>query len=297
MENYIMIIIADILFSLQFLMTGTYSRRNGGDIAVSLSFSGGTALIIGAYMFVVDGITNGFGLELTWYSVLLGLAMVAVNLLSGYFSIKSLKFINLSLYSVFMMLGGMIVPSVFGILVGETLTLGKILCALLIMVAMALSIEKTAGGKKGAAKYYFACFFLNGCSGVIAKALTMYPEYEVSSNDFLVTYTLMTAVIASVILIFVSKGKPFRVFCDIKNIGCMAGYSVFHGVAQLLSLLTIANGMDVSVQQPLISGGVLVMSFVISVVVREKQTWKNVLSFIFAVLAVLVISFINVRVF
>lgn len=297
MENYIFIVIADILFSLQFLMTGTYSKRTKGTVSDSLSFSCGTALIIGTYMIFVDGFTNGFGVDITWYSVLLSVGMVAVMLLSSYFSIKSLKYINLSLYSVFLMLGGMIVPSVFGITVGEPLTLGKLLCAVLIIGAMALSVEKTGGGKKGAAKYYFACFFLNGCGGVFAKLLTMYKEYEVSSNDFLITYTLLTAVLSFILLTVVTRGRPLERFKDIKCLGCMGGYSVFHGVAQMLSLLTISNGMDVSVQQPLVSGGVLVMSFIISVTMRERQTWKNVLSFVISVLAVLAISFINIKVF
>lgn len=297
MENYIMIIIADILFSLQFLMTGTYSKRTKGTTADSLAFSCGTSLIIGVYMIFVDGLTNGFGIDITWYSLILSFGMVAVSLLSSYFSIKSLKYINLSLYSVFLMLGGMIVPSVFGIMVGEALTWGKVLCALLIMGAMALSVEKTGSGKKGAAKYYFACFFLNGCGGVFAKLLTMYKKYEVSSNDFLVTYMLISAALSFLLLAVISKGKPLSYFSDLKCIGCMGGYSVFHGIAQMLSLLTISNGMDVSIQQPLVSGGVLVMSFIISVTMRERQTWKNVLSFVISVLAVITISFINIRVF
>ncbi len=297
MQNYILIIIADILFSLQFLMTGAYSRRNKSGFEVSLAFNIGTSAIIAAYMFVARCVSQGFGLDVTWYSLLLSFGMAAVNLTSGYFSIKSLKYINISLYSVFLMLGGMTVPSVFGIMVGETLTWGKVLCALLIIGAMALSVEKTGGAKKGAAKYYFACFFLNGCCGVIAKLLTMYPKYEVSTNDFLITYMIATAVIAFVILVCATKGRPFGLFRDVKNLACMAGYSVFHGIAEFCSLFTIANGMDVSIQQPLVSGGVLVMSFVISVVMREKQTWKNVLSFIIAVAAVLAISFINAKVF
>lgn len=304
--NYILIVIADILFSLQFLMTGAYSRRTNGGIAVSLAFSTGTSAIIAAYMFVVRAFTEGFGLAVNWYSLILSVAMTAVGMLSGYFSIKSLEYINISLYSVFLMLGGMIVPSVFGVIIGgdllkivegEYVTYGKIVCILLIIVAMMLSIDKSASGKKGAAKYYLACFFLNGCCGVIAKALTIYEKYEVSTNDFLITYMTISALGAFTILVFLTKGKPMQLFSDIKNIACMAGYSVFHGIAEFCSLFTIANGMDVSVQQPLVSGGVLIASFAISVIMREKQTWRTVLSTVVAVFAVLAISFINTRVF
>lgn len=304
--NYVLIIIADLLFSLQFLMTGAYSKRTNGGVAVSLAFSTGTGVIIAAYMFVVRIFTDGFGLCVNWYSLTLAVAMTAVCLLSGYFSIKALAYINLSLYSVFLMLGGMIVPSVFGVIIGgdvlgvvegEYVTYGKIICILLIVVAMVLSIEKSGGGKKGAAKYYIACFFLNGCCGIIAKALTMYKKYEVSTNDFLITYTTVTALGAFAIITFITKGKPFELFRDVKNVACMAGYSVFHGIAEFCSLFTIANGMDVSVQQPLVSGGVLIASFFISVIMREKQTWRTVLSTVVAVFAVLAISFINTRVF
>lgn len=296
MVNYVMIMIADLLFSLQFLMTKTYSRRNGEGLDVSLSFTVGTCSIIAVYMFVVDGVMHGFGVDVTWFSLLLGVVMAAVTLLSGYFSIVSLRYINLSLYSVFMMLGGMLLPAVFGIAVGESLTLGKLLCVLLIMVSLALGIEKTGGGKKGGAKYYFACFFLNGMSGVVAKIHTMLPSLRVESNDFLITYMLISALAAFVLLVIVTRGKPFCVLGDVKNLGCMAGYSGFHGVAQLLSLLTI-DKLDVSLQQPLVTGGVLCFSFIVSLILREKQTWKNLLSFVIAVVAVLVISFVTVEVF
>lgn len=294
--NYLLIVAANILFSLQFLMTGAYSRRNESSAAVSLTFVTGTSFIVGIYVFFVDWIMGGFGIKITWYSALLSLAATVMNFVSNYFSMKSLKITNISLYSVFLMLGGMIVPSVFGVMVGESVTVGKILCLFLIIIAMMFSIDRTDGGKKGAIKYYLGCFFANGSFGVIAKALTLSEKYGVSSNDYLFAYVMMSAVVGFIILTIITRGKPLKHFKDVKNLGCMAGYSVFHGIAEICSLFTITNGMDVSIQQPLISGGVLIVSFFISLIMREKQTWKSVLSTVVAVLAVIAISFINIEV-
>ncbi len=295
--NYLLIMTANILYSLQFLMTGAYSRRNKSSAGVSLAFVTGTSFIIGIYVFIVDGVMNGFGIKITWYSALLSLAATVMNFVSNYFSMKSLRITNISLYSVFLMLGGMIVPSVFGVMVGESVTVGKILCLFLIIIAMMFSVDRTGGGKKGAIKYYLGCFFANGSFGIIAKALTLSEKYTVSSNDYLFTYVMMSAVVGFVILAIITRGKPLSLFADVKNIGCMAGYSVFHGIAEICSLFTLTNGMDVSVQQPLVSGGVLIASFFISLIMREKQSWKSVLSTAVAVLAVIAISFINIEVF
>lgn len=75
----------------------------------------------------------------------------------------------------------------------------------------------------------------------------------------------------------------------------MAGYAVVHGIAQLFSLIALEK-LPLSLQQPLVTGGVLGFSFIISLVMRERITKKNVVAFILAVLSVVAISNLDNRI-
>ncbi len=285
MTGYLLILLADLLFSSQFLMTKLYSARNSQTALTSFAFSFGSELVIFLYMAAL----GGFNIVFTPFSLAMAAITAVIMIASSYCSIAALKHINLSLYSVFLMLGGMLLPSVFGIVwADEPLTLGKVLCLGLIFGSMLLGVEKTATNKKGAVKYYVLCFVLNGLNGVVAKIHTMYPALNTSSNNFMVLTSICVCLLTGVFLIANAK-KAVPLFRDGKNLGCMAGYAVVHGVAQFLSLLTMEL-LPVSLQQPLITGGVLGFSFLISVVMKEKQTKKSVISFILAILAIVAVT-------
>lgn len=287
MTDYLLILVADLLFASQFLMTKLYSSRNSQSALTSFAFSFGSEFVILLYMAAF----SGFVIVFTPFS--LGLAAVtAVIMISvSYCGIAALNYINLSLYSVFMMLGGMLLPSIFGIIwADEALTLGKVLSAVLILGALILGTEKGTAAKKGAVKYYILCFMLNGLNGVVAKTHTMYPQMNTSSSNFITLTSLCICAFTAVILLFDRK-KAVVLFKDGKNLGCMAGYAVVHGIAQLLSLLLLEK-LPVSLQQPMITGGVLAFSFLISVIMREKQSKKSIISFILAILAMLAVAFL-----
>ena len=285
MTDYMLILLADLLFASQFLMTKLYSSRNPQSALTSFAFSFGSELVILLYMVAFSGFTVVF----TPFSVAMAAITAVIMIAASYCSIAALKYINLSLYSVFLMLGGMLLPSIFGILwADEPLTLGKVLCLLLIGGSMVLGVERTATNKKGAVKYYIFCFLLNGLNGIVAKIHTMYPAWNTSSNNFIILTAMCVCVLSGVILLANAKQALPR-FKDVKNLGCMAGYAVVHGVAQYLSLLTLER-LPVSLQQPMVTGGVLGFSFLISVIMKEKQTKKSVISFILAVLAILAVT-------
>lgn len=288
--EYILVLTATLLFSSQFLMSQIYSKANEPGLKSSLSYTIGTYAIVAAYMFVA----NGFKMQFTPFSLLMAL-ITSANLLIGTFaSIASLRVANLSLYSVFMMSGPIVISAVAGAMFfDEKITLGLLLGILLIGVSLCLSIDRSQKSGKGAIKYYFLCFFSNGLSGTIAKIHQDNTAHNVPSDDFLIMYTLTAVVIALVLLLVITRGKnTFSCFKSLKSIGSMAGFAAFNGVAELLSLITLAL-LPVSLQQPLVTGGVLTFSFIISMIHRERLTVKNTVSFIFALAATVCISLIK----
>lgn len=285
MSNYIMIIIADILFATQFLFTRLYEQRNENGLTTSLNFSLGANAMICLLMLCL----LGFRVEFTWFSMGMAALMACTSLALTYCSIASLSCINLSMYSVFMMLGGMLIPFLYGILfLGEGMTVGKAICVVLIFAALLLGIDRSPQ-KKGAGKYYAGVFLLNGLFGVWSKLHQIHPEMNTSTENVLFLSCGTVVVLALVLLLTVGK-RRFLPFKDGKSAACMAGYGVANGVAEALSLAAMIT-LPASIQFALVTGGVMVVSAVISILCREKQSVKSLLAMGLAVLAMIAVGF------
>ena len=136
---YGLIIIAVIMFGANFTLQDVYQKMRGDSIRVSLE-----ATIIGSISaFFVLLFINKFTFEYTNFTLVIALILAVVNLGFTFFSFKALNYINLSLYSLFSMLGGMLLPFLQGILFyGEKLTIAKAYCLILIVGALLLTINK-----------------------------------------------------------------------------------------------------------------------------------------------------------
>ncbi len=310
---YILILISDFLFATQFLILRIYSRRNTRGFLASLSYSIGTNSAAVIYMLFVCG----FEIEFQWFTLLVAAIYSAVMILLAYCGNAALSLVNLSVYSLFNMLGAVVLSALFGFLVfSEKIQIGTAICIFLVIIALAVGAEYK-GGKKGAAKFYVACFFLNGITGTIVKAhqnphafvsglaekvnaifgTALAPDpasFEglgTSNNNFFFFTSLLSLALSALILSvigLVKKENTFERFKDPKNLACMGGYGVVHGVAQLISLYTLSL-LPLSVQQPLCTGGVIAFTFIICLVIREKLKKKDVIAFVFACLSMLAI--------
>ncbi len=310
---YILILISDFLFASQFLISRIYSRRNTRGLIASLSYSIGTNFAAVIYMLFV----NGFKIEFEGFTILVAVVYSSFGVLLSYCGNAALHLVNLSLYSLFNMLGAVVLSALFGFLIfSEKITLGVGICIFLVILALAVGAEYK-GGKKGAAKFYIACFFLNGITGTIVKIhqdpysfvgglarisnkvlgtnISPSPaDFEglgTSNNNFFFFASLISLVLAAVILVAIGLAKKENTFCrftDPKNLACMGGYGVVHGVAQLISFYTLSI-LPLSLQQPLTTGGVIAFTFVICLIIKEKQRKKDIIAFALACLSMLAI--------
>ena len=295
MIDYILVLLSDLLFASQFLITKIYSKNNGKSLTNSLAWVIGVNLIMLIYLFAL----NGFSLQFSWFSFGMSILMAFVTLASGYCSIAVLQYANLSLYSLFTMLGSVVLSSLFGIaFLEEGVTVSKVLCILLVVVALSLGVEKsvpdsddskdTKKRKLIAVGLYLACFTLNGLSGIISKIHQINTAINTSSENFMVLYGIITVVVATIWLLLREKKNAFALFKNGKNLACMGGYAVVHGIAQLLSLISLI-ALPVSIQQPMVAGGVLLFTFLISLIIKDKQNKKSILAFAFACMSMLAI--------
>lgn len=296
--DYAFLITAAFLYSLMFLTNRGYQRNNGTGLRVALTFTLYTSLIaLGIFLVLTVigkisgfGVLSGFKLEFSWFSFLL--AIFSSFILIGYsiFSIKALGEVNLSLYSIFAMLGGMLLPSIYGLIFSkEPLTWGKIACYVLIAVALILTFEKGRKGSKRSLIYCFGVFVLNGLSGVVTS-IHREPQFAhlaISSEDYTMTNRAINVVLCLVVLLIVYKKFPKL---QIRDIGNVSGNAVCSGMGNLLQLIALVS-LPSSVLFPIITGGTMLFSMIVSFIIKEKPSVKTIIASVLAAASTVLMMF------
>lgn len=283
---YTLVIISTILFSLQFLFTQRFQETSGTGMKPTLVFSLYKSLVIILMMLLI----SGFKIQFSWFSLLMATVYAVSSMAMSYYSLKAFAVANLSVYSVFSMLGGMILPFFLGVLFfdeGDKLVF-KIICCALIVVAVLLNVKSGKQDKK-ALFYYFAVFVLNGMSGVISKLHQSSSLSPVDSSSFMLWSSVVTVVLSAAWLLIAYRQIPL---VKGKNILFVTGYGVFNGLGNLFLLIALSgeNGLPASVQYPLVTGGVMVCSTIISTIRKEKLTVREYIATFIALLASIFIA-------
>ena len=280
---YLLLILAAFLFAVQFLFNQQYRRLKGEGLDATMTFS----LYTSAISFVLLFALGRFQLHITWFSLLIAVLYAAVCLLSSYAGLKAFGTANLSVYSIFMMLGGMLLPFAYGILfANEALSFAKALSILLICTAVGCSFEKGAEGKN-AYRFYAAIFVLNGLVGVLSKIHLSVPALAVDSYSFMATIQLSLLVMCLFYFLITQQGIPKPAG---KQYLCLSGYAVCNGIGNLFCQIAL-TALPASVQYPIITGGVMVFSTLISLVRREPIGGKTYLAAALACLSTILILF------
>ena len=280
---YLLLILAAFLFAVQFLFNQQYRRLKGEGLDATMTFS----LYTSAISFLILFVLGVFRLHITWFSLLIAVLYAAVCLLSSYAGLKAFGTANLSVYSIFMMLGGMLLPFAYGILfANEALSFAKALSILLICAAVGCSFEKGAEGKN-AYRFYAAIFILNGLVGVLSKIHLSVAALAVDSYSFMATIQLALLAMCLLYCLMTRQGIPKP---SGKLYLCLSGYAVCNGIGNLFCQIALTS-LPASVQYPIITGGVMVFSTLISLARREPIGGKTYLAAALACLSTILILF------
>lgn len=270
MLYYAMVMAAVVMFGLQFFCNQQYERECKSGLSASMMFIFGGAV---AGLVVLLAV-NGFKWEFTPFTVLMASLAALDGMAFSFCSLKALGKINLSLYSLFSMLGGMVLPFCLGVFFfDEQFTFGKAICLVAVIAALFLSVEKGEG--KGGTVYYIGVFVFNGLSGVISKFFQASELPKTSEAAYSVWTAVMTALISGVILIFVWKKSPLKL--NAKALVSMAGNGILNRVANFLLLLSLAY-LPASVQYPMITGGVMIISTLLGYFTPNKPKTREWIS-------------------
>lgn len=299
MIDYILILLAVIGFAAQFSFMEIYKncvQQTTIAVLILLVVSNLAASLL--YLLI-----SGFTVCFSWFSFFLACAMAVVMVPYYILGIKSLSLGSLAIYSLFMMLGGMIVPFLYGVVfLQEEISVLKIVgCVLLtgfiILQAVAQGetdkLEQSAGKKR---KYLFfiiclLVFFINGATGVIAKAHQVATK-AIDEISFTIISCLLTSILSAVFLgiSLLKKGRKEKIN-QVRSIFLYKPFliMIIVGIVSYTAnflLLKAASNVPASVQFPLVSGGVIVLSSLVSFFIFKekvsKKEWFSILGAFFS---------------
>lgn len=265
-----MVMTAVVMFGLQFFCNQQYERECKSSLSSSMMFIFGGAV---AGLVVLLAV-NGFKWEFTPFTVFMASLAALDGMAFSFCSMKALGKINLSLYSLFSMLGGMVLPFCLGVFFfDEKFTLGKVICLVTVAVALSLSVER--GTDKGGTVYYIGVFVFNGLSGVIAKLFQSGNYPKTSEAAYSVWTAVVTAVLSGIILLFALRKEKLKL--SPKAVLMMSGNGILNRVANFLLLLSLAY-LPASVQYPMITGGVMIVSTLLGYFTPNKPKAREWIS-------------------
>ena len=297
---YALIMLSVVMFGGCFGLQDLFRRKRGSGIRISME-SACVGAVAGLLVLIV---INGFALEFSPFTLLMATVSAINTMVFAFCAFRALDHINLSLFSVFSMLGGMILPFFQGIFFyGEGVTLAKGICVLFIIAALAFTVEK--GEKKRGTIFYIGIFVLNGMAGVIAKIYTATDLPKASAAGYSMWCAAMTALLSGTawLLLSLSERKRSRdkdteiIKAERKAVLQSYGIGALNGsintVANFLLILALAN-VEASVQYPMVTGGTMIVSTVISCFGDKKPNKREIASVALAFLGMLALFVIPV---
>jgi len=281
---YGIISIAVAMFSVQFLFNQKFEKEYGNDLRAMLVFSAGTSLA----GLIVLLLINGFELGCTPFALIMCIIGAINGMIYTFCSLKVLGKINLSLYSVFAMLGGMALPFATGILFyGEPLTVGKCICFAIVAASLFLTVKKGDSGFSGG-WYYAGVFVLNGMNGVLSKIFQDAPYAKPTAAGYAALGAVVSLVMAVALLFFV-KGEKRPL--SLRAVGSMVGYGLLSRIGNWLLLIALAV-LPASAQYPFVTGGVMILSTAISYFTPQKPNKRELIAVALSFVGLLILMFV-----
>ena len=277
MQYYIMILIAVVLLAVQFASNRAYSIRQGSSAKASLTFTTLVGFTCAVVMFLI-AVISGEGFVITPYSLGMGAIVAALCCSYTFIGFKIMALGSLSVYTMFLMLGGMMLPYLYGVfMLDEAVSVWRIIG--FILLALSLVFPVVAREKAGKSSVIFivlclAVFCLNGCVSITSKVHQINEVYAKSgSASFSFITNSINAVMSAVGLAILNAREKKQqtqkdgsaavaekpktsvgVIAVIVLINAVAG-----GVSYVLQLVSAAH-VAASALYPMITGGSVVLS-------------------------------------
>lgn len=296
MKYYLIAVLAFVSFGFQTLFTKMFQNSVKSNLTSSLVFSAYSSLLVCAVFIVI----NKFSLEYTPFSLLTSAAIAVFSVLCNIAVIKLVSIGNISLYTLFVMMGALIMPFIFGIAVlKEEVTAFKIIGVVIMVAALFMSLADSLrkkgeseitqdgkGAKRGGMLLILLCaavFLMNGGVNVFSKVEAVGESFfgrdTVGIYDYLIWSRLFTVVVSVLIFpfVFLKKGEKraeelgvFRCFAKPKPLIFGALFAAANIMGFALQLYC-ASYISASVLYPLVTGGTIIVASVLGRIFYKQK--------------------------
>lgn len=273
--NYIMLVCAALLQAGDFAVNKKYQALKGTAPKAVLGFNA----LLGLGTAVVFFFIGGCKLHFSYFSLSLA-AMISVLVMSyNMIGFKILKSGTMALYSLFLMVGGMVAPYIFGVAVlGEPLTILRTAALGLILVGIVLS---NGGGDKTTGKVplamCIAVFLLNGFVSVISKVHQIdLPLEKVSAAEFVLWGGVARFVIAGILYLSRKEGEEAPSCKPALPLLLILLSAVLSGTSYLLQLFG-AVSLPATVLYPFMTGGTIILSTLVGIIFFKEKVSKKLI--------------------
>ncbi len=314
---YAMLIGASFLFGSQFMVTKAFEKNYGKTVRASLSFSLLYSLFAGVIFFIIKLISSGTVFNLNPFSLCMAFGLSLVNILSSAIGIKTLALGDIAVYSLFLMLGGMIVPFFAGIVfLKESVSVCNLIGVAIMIIALCLPVffgkknknaeeAQTDGDtkKKTSVFFYVLCvflFILNGLSSTLSKFNSVREGAALGAEFTFYTYGIQFVISLAAFALTTALGKSDKTQNEEKQpgilfrpvaIGCGAAFGAVNGTAFLMSSVAAEHVVAVA-QYPLITGATILFSSLLAFLFyREKSTALQLVQIVISLAATILFMF------
>lgn len=301
MRYYIYILVAVLLTAITFCIGKKYQVKVGTMRIASAFYN----LLTGAFTFVIFWIANGALISITPFSLFIATVVSICGIAYSFIGFKLMAYGKYSVYVMYLMVGGMALPFLYGwIVLGEPISPIRVIGLLLLTVLLILLNQKPTEKAKCSPWVYrllcVAVFLLNGAVSVFLKMHQVNTAYETLPTIPYNILSAMMGIACSGVWVFAELIRsqrnattdagllPKDMCCRIASMLPWILLSSAAGATSSFLMLHSASHVDASVLYPMVTGGTVVLSALAGYVVfGEKQTKKDTVLYILCLIATL----------
>lgn len=280
MKYYILTLLSVFGVAIGFYILKKYQIAAGSGLKSGLIFNS----LSGALKAVVFIVINGFHVEFSIFSLIMAALTVVF---SGTYTLLGFKIMShgkISVYTFFLMLGGMIFPYLFGLLFltekfNWLRTIGLLLMVVSIYIIFRGKENINFSTSGSIVILCFLVFVLNGFVSIFSKVHQIESVYEtVSPTGYVILTGVLSFVFNSLMLLCLRMGgrlhkeeaKDKRTIAKLFLLILVS--TVVSGVSYLFQLISASN-LPATVLYPMLTGGSIVLTAIVGqIAFNEKVT-------------------------
>jgi len=227
---------------------------------------------IGAFFFLL--ITTG-KLHISGYSLGMAVLFAVITAAANYFSLMAVATGPMAISSLFVYMGGMIVPAMFGVLYyQQTVSIFQIIGCFFMIVSLIFNISFKENSRMTAKWLLYAVgsFFMWGFTG-ICQQIHQNSPYAHELNSFLL-YSFLIMILLFLLIFFPIRTKEAsdrRYFVRSKSSFYVLTAGVFIGLVYQINLY-LSGKLPSIIFFPLVNGGVMLLSALAAILLFREKT-------------------------